>query len=232
VTLDAKSLRFEASRRQSLADAVVFRRWVGTLVAACWVAVVTLMYAAKAFDPMLAKKGGGPLAAGANGWEADLHVPWSAGITLPGAPFAYAVLAAAYFAGAPGAVFRTRNMPPGRADAVRAVGRYVAAPLVWLVPATAVFAATYLAATREGSGFTHTPAFKVLVIVVCLLTAGALAATVHRTGQWRARSVHGGYPTGFLAMGRCSAANRRRVRVRRPPARKPARRCPRRPRAR
>ena len=34
-----------------------------------------------------------------------------------------------------------------------------------------------------------------------LLGAVAIGATVHRVGQWRARSVHGGYATGFLAMG-------------------------------
>ena len=34
-----------------------------------------------------------------------------------------------------------------------------------------------------------------------LLHLIAIAGTVHRTGQWRARTAHAGYPTGFAAMG-------------------------------
>ena len=128
VTLDAKALRFEASRRQSPRDAAAFRRWVIVLVAGCLAAVVLLMHLGDVVEPMLASKSG-PYGVGPTGWEADLRVPWSAGVNLPGAPFAYAVLAAAYFVAAPGSVFRTRGMPEDRADAVRAVGRYMIAPL-------------------------------------------------------------------------------------------------------
>jgi hypothetical protein len=202
VTLDAKALRFENARRQSPADAGSFRRWVGALVVAVALALVGFVYAFGGVYELIVHKpspfAAAPLAGGAQ----DLLVPWSAGIGLPGALFVYGAMLAACLVAAPGTIFRPGDLPARQADAVTALGRYVAAPLAWLLPAAIVFAAAVVAERWEEDGrFARTPAFMVMVGTYSLLAIVAVGATVHRTGQWRARTRHAGYPAGFAAMG-------------------------------
>jgi hypothetical protein len=133
-------------------------------------------------------------------YEADLLIPWSAGITLAPTLFACALVLGFYVAGSPRSIFRTRGLPPDYADTVEAIGDYAAAPLVFLLPATAGYAAVvWLDTAPDVFGRDALEATAALASSLLLLLA--VGGTVYRTGQWRARTTHRGYPTGFLAMG-------------------------------
>jgi hypothetical protein len=135
------------------------------------------------------------------GWAQDAVVPWSAGVTLPFALFAYAALLAVYFVSTPRAVLRSGGAPQGQAEGVRAIGLFASAPLLWLVLATMLFLAAYLPTIPPDSKFFNSAAFMVLTWLWFLVAVASLGFTVFRTGQWRARIAHGGYPTGLLGMG-------------------------------
>jgi hypothetical protein len=205
-TSDTKAIRYDNAKPQSARDAAVFRRWVGVLVGLCLMVPVILIYRegglktlaiepGSAFGPMFGAKGMMP------GWAQDAVVPWAAGMTLPFALVVYAVLIAAYVVSAPGAVLRSKGLSPDQAKSVRAIGLYVSAPLVWLALATGLFLALYVPAVQPDSKFGRSVAFGVLIWISFLVGVMSLGFTVYRTGQWRARITHGGYPTGFLGMG-------------------------------
>jgi len=78
---------------------------------------------------------------------------------------------------------------------------YASAPLVWLALSTAMFLAAYLPTTDPDSKFGNSIAFQVMTWLWFLVGVLSLGFTVYRTGQWRARTTHAGYPTGFLGMG-------------------------------
>ena len=199
VTLDLKALRLEAAKPQSARDAILFRRWLAGLVAACLTGLAGLLIAAGGIAEIVVQKPGVFAASALPGWEQDLGVPWSAGVALPGAIFAYAVLTAVVLTAAPAAIFRTAGMSPRAAEAARAIGCYAAAPLLWLMPAAAAFAALWALAELD-----RPPSERLtlgLAAAWILLALLALGGTVYRTGQWRARVTHGGYGSGFLAMG-------------------------------
>ena len=206
VTLDAGALRHEDARRQSPRDAASFSCSVTVAVVGCALAVVGLISAENGFRAMALSDDDAPSVMGRTavaGAELDMRLPWSAGLMLPGAPYAYAALCAVVLVAASGSVFRTREMDGRRANAARAMGRYAVAPLVWLVPAVATFLVNDALASREegGRAYRNSAAFVMLFGLSWLFAAVAVVATVHRTGQWRARLTHGGYGTGFLAMG-------------------------------
>jgi hypothetical protein len=205
-TSDVRPIRYDYAKPQSARDAAVFRRWVGVLLALCLMVPVVLVYRLGGLKEMAVEPGSafGPIwgaRAMLPGWAQDAVVPWSAGITLPFALFAYAVLLAAYIVSAPAAVLRSKGLPSVQAENVRAIGIYGSAPLVWLALSTALFLAAYLPTLQPGSKFGNSLASIVLTGMWFLVGVLSLGFTVYRTGQWRARTAHGGYPTGFLGMG-------------------------------
>ena len=131
----------------------------------------------------------------------DLLVPWSAGVTLRPALFAYATLFAFYVAGATRPVFRTSGLSPDYADTVESISAYAAAPLAFLLPAAAGFALVSALDLYDEFGPRPGKLAPVLVVASVLLLLLGVGSAVHRTGQWRARTAHAGYPTGFAAMG-------------------------------
>jgi hypothetical protein len=200
-TFDVNAIRYDAAKPQSARDAAVFRRWVGGLLGACLAVVVGLIYGKRGIEKLAVEPGTifGPMFGGRGtiaGWAQDAVVPWSAGITLPFALFVYAALLAAYLVSAPGAVLRSKSHSPEQAESIRAIGRYVAAPLAWLVLAMVLFLAWLLPTTEPNA-----PLYLVLTGLWVLLGAASFGLTVFRTGQWRARASHGGHPTAFLGMG-------------------------------
>jgi hypothetical protein len=181
----------------------VFRRWVAAHLAVCFGGLAVLAIVSGAHEELVVDPTA-VFAAGAvplTGLMQDLHVPWWAGLSLEPAVIGYAMLAAVALANAPAAVFRTRGMPADGAEAAQAIGRYAAGPLVWLVPATAVFIAHWFISERDGSSEIPRLTLALASAVWFLLALMAVAATVVRTGQWRARVTHGGFASGALAAG-------------------------------
>jgi hypothetical protein len=198
MTVDAKVLRHETAKPQSVRDAIVFRRWVAVLVVAS-AAIVTVMFVQTGgLTESIVHRNSA--FSGLPRYTADYAVPWSAGVTLSAAIYGFVTLASICIVLAPGAVFRTRGMLPEQAETAQALGAYVTAPLVWLLPAALSFACVIWV---DAPGSPVTPIFRVvaiLTLVWCVLAIVAVGFTVHRTGQWRARVMRGGYPTGFAAM--------------------------------
>jgi hypothetical protein len=206
VTADSQALRMEAAKEQSVRDAARFARWVALSLSVCFVAVVVLIVHENGIREMAVQP---PSQSGVgwrmSGWEQDLLVPWSAGIVLWPALFAYPVLLAFYFTGAPAAIFRARGISADRAGTVAAIGRYAAAPL-FLVPLAALLlgaaALLILVSERSGSKSMLPPAIMIVAgILFYLLLLVAILGTVYRTGQWRSRTTDHTWFTGFLAMG-------------------------------
>jgi hypothetical protein len=205
ITVDARSLRHEAAKPHSAGDGVTFRRWVTVPVAAGSVGLSLLLISLGAIEDAVVQQAELFRFRGIDrvptGFEQDFLVPWSAGVALRPALFGYAVLVAVYVSGAPGPIFRRGGMPSGRAEAARAMGDYAAAPLVWLLPATATFAAAaWLSGELDGS-YEESRFFPAVAGAGWLLAVLGLGGAVYRTGQWRARVTRRGYATGFSAMG-------------------------------
>jgi hypothetical protein len=202
VTADSKILRHEAAKPQSPHDAAVFRRWVAAVAALCFAAGVIMLIETGAIVE-LAGQDQSPFAllSQPRGWMLDVLVPWWAGVTLQPALFGYAVTLAVYSVGATRPIFRTRGLLADYAETVEAISGYVVAPLVWLLPATAGYSLVLWLDATEPHPISRTWVGPVLMIVTGLLAVLAIAGTVYRTGQWRARTAHAGYATGFAAMG-------------------------------
>lgn len=201
VTIDAKSLRNEAAKPQSPGDAAVFRRWVCAVLALCFAAVVTLILLNDGHLEWAVQKPS-PFAPGTQmpGYMQDLLVPWSAGMTMPPALFLYALLLSTYVVSAVGRVIRARDLPPDYQQSVKAIGRYMTAPLAWLLPGIMGYLVLFWLESQDAR-FDRSPLFPVLIGGSFLLLLLGIGSTVHRVGQWKARVTHRGYATGFLAMG-------------------------------
>lgn len=204
VTLDLKSIRHEAAKPQSARDAAVFRRCLTAVVTPCLAGLAVVIILNEGIEELVVQKRtayGAMVSGGLTGWQQDLLVPWSAGIALPGALFVYAALAAAVTTRAPAAVVRAPGSGLQQVEAARAIGGYSAAPLAWLAPAMAAFVLAVLVGP-DRNGIPESPRlFPIASGTWCLLALLAFGGTVYRTGQWRVRITHGGYATGFLAMG-------------------------------
>lgn len=206
VTADSAALRMEAAKEQSVRDAVWFTRWVAASLSLCFVAVVALIVHEGGIEDMAVQpRSQSRSALPMSGWEQDALVPWSAGIVLRPVPFACAILLAFYVAGAPAAIFRTRGMSPDRAETVKAIGHYAAAPMfLILLAALVIGAAVALIQTFEHVA-RPSVMLPVLVLLIMLLSGliglVAFVGTVYRTGHWRARTTDHGGPAGFLAAG-------------------------------
>lgn len=198
VTIDSKQLRHETAKAQSRRGAAAFRRWIAVLLTICFAAAIVMLLLGDGIEAIVVVHEPSVFARlSMEGYEIDLLVPWSAGIALRPAPFAYALVLGFYVAGATRSIFRTNRLSPDYADTVESIGDYVAAPLAWLVPAAAGCAAL-LWIDEE---FAATQLVTALITISLFLGLLALGGTIFRAGQWRARTTHGGYPTGFLAMG-------------------------------
>ena len=200
VTLDHRSLRHETARPQSPRDAAAFRRCVAAVLAACFVVLISPFLLDNELSSELAHAVPFSVEAMQSpGWLQDLVVPWFAGVLLRPSLFGCVVGLAWYVAGAGRAVFRSARSAGTYADTVEAIGDYVAAPLVLLVPATVSFASLYV---REvygpfGRGGQLT---VILIIVTWLLVLAAFGGTLIRVGQWRARTTHRGFATALLSI--------------------------------
>ena len=204
VAVDSKSLGQETAKDQSPRDAAVFRRWVAAALALCGAGAVVMLLesgviADLQLDPSPVLLWFGRMA----GPMQDLLVPWSAGILWRPALFGYAIALAFYVAGATRPIFRTRGQSGEYADTVESIGAYAAAPLVLVLFGTAGYALVAALETYVGIRFIARIWFPaaVLVILSFLLLILGVALTLYRTGQWRARTAHAGYPTAFAAMG-------------------------------
>lgn len=204
VTIDSKLLSQETAKAQSPKDAAAFRRWVAAALALCFAgAVVMLIESGAMADAMIDRSLNLPFYTRWPGLAQDLAVPWSAGVVWRPALFAYAALLAFYVAGATRPIFRTRGMSLDYADTVGAIGTYASAPLALILLGAAGYAAVATLETYVEIRFiarVWLPA-AITVIVSFLLLIFGVVLTVYRTGQWRARTAHAGYPTGFAAMG-------------------------------
>jgi hypothetical protein len=202
MTLDAKILRHEAAKPQSPVEAIRFRRIVMLFVAVCLVALGKVLIDDEFITDNVVQKPSLVRAWPLPGYAQDLAVPWSAGVSIRSAWLVYPMLAAIWIVAAPAAVFRTKRMPQEQAQAGKAMGAYVSAPLVWLVPAVAAYLTSRWVhepggnASSRGSPLLLTSLAVTWLVLVIL----AVGSTAHRTGQWKARVTRSGYATGFLAM--------------------------------
>ena len=203
VTADAASLRYEVAKQQRPRDGASFRRWVAVILSACFAAGVGVVIAAGGIKEAAVDRD--EFSSGTmQPWTQDLFVPWSAGVVIRPALFAYTTLLAFHLAGVPRSIFRTHGMPEHYRQTVEAISGYVVAPLVLLLPATVGFAALFFLLRHPYAEWAErgplAAILQVLLIVGGVLAFAAVASTVHRTGQWRARTAHAGYPTGFAGM--------------------------------
>ncbi len=202
VTVDRRSLRHEAAKPQSAADADVFRRWVTTVVALCFAVFATMLILGDGIQFVTIEKV--PSFSGVPpqpGYVQDLVVPWSAGVTLWPALYGYGLLLAMYMTGATLPVLKRPGITAGRVDTAHAIARYTTAPLVWLLPAAVGYAILFRPWITNDTRVRGSLGFTTLAIVSFLSVVFALLATVYRTGQWRARVTHGGNVSGLLGTG-------------------------------
>ena len=204
VTVDSKQLAQETAKTQSPRDAAAFLWWVGLAMTACFVAAVVMLVesgaiAEAAVDPQTNFR----MVTRWPGLVQDLVVPWSAGIARREWLFFCAALLGFYVAGAPRAVIRTGAPSSDFADTVRAIGAYAAAPLTFVAFGAAGYSLVAVLETYVGvaSVVRNWLPAGILIILSFLLIVLGVAFTVYRTGQWRARTAHAGYPTGFGGMG-------------------------------
>jgi len=202
VTGDGKALRQEAAKEQSARDGAWFRRWVAAVLAACCLFIAGAMVEKDALKDMVVQPhfvysatGGMP------GWQQDLVVPWSAGLVIRPAFFVYAVLVAFYVSRAPGLVLHTRGMAPDYAEAVRAIGGYVSAPLFWILPCLVGYVAAFWLMQSYDAMVRRTPLVPIVICLAFLVGVAGVVATVYRTGQWRARTTDHSFLTGLLGAG-------------------------------
>jgi hypothetical protein len=200
ITSDVKSLRHEAAKPQSPSDAAAFRWWVVACLVLGFGVVIGALHTTRTRSTILrqfwSEVGAEELPRVALG----LTVPWLAGVALPGAWAGYALVVVAFVARAPAAVIRTTGMAPQQVDAAQAMGAYVSAPLVLLLPAGVVFAVIVRLPPADALTLAGTKTLVLLVMTWPLLTLISLAATAHRTAQWRARVTRSGYAAGLPAM--------------------------------
>jgi hypothetical protein len=172
---------------------------VAVVLAACCLFIAAAMIEGNALNDVVVQPQMRFVATGAlPGWEQDLVVPWSAGMVIRPAFLMYAVLLAFHFAAAPGSVLRTRGMPADYAEAVRAIGGYLSAPLFWILPGLAGFLGAMWLAQSYDVIVRKTALVPVVVILSLLFGVAAVAATVYRTGQWRARTSDHSFFSGLL----------------------------------
>jgi hypothetical protein len=149
-------------------------------------------------------------------WWQDVAVPWSAGAVIwPVLPACLIVLAS-FLTGSARFVLRApRGGGAARAEAARAIGCYVTAPLALLLPATVAWGALpWLAEwiARRGDARerwhwllsmlpSRDGAYSLRLIAATFLAAAAIALTVARTGQWASRLSYAGGPRKLLAVG-------------------------------
>ena len=204
VCADSRSLSHETAKSQSPRDAAVFRRWVAAALAVCFCGVVVMLIESGALADAVVDPSPGFMRFGRSArLVQDLLVPWCAGILWRPALFGYATAFAVYAAGATRPIFRTRGLSADYADTGEAIGAYAAAPLVLVLFGTAGYGLVAALETYVEIRFIANvwmPA-AILVIFSFLLLIFGVALTVYRTGQWRARTAHAGYPTGFAGMG-------------------------------
>jgi hypothetical protein len=204
VSVDSRTLSQETAKAQSPRDAAVFRRWVAAALAICFAGVVVMLIESGAIaDATLDRSIDLRFYTRWPGVVEDLAVPWSAGIVWRPALFVYTVAFAIYVAGATRPIFRTRGLSPDYAETVQAISAYTTAPLVLVLLGTAGYglvAALETYVDVAALARLWLPAGITVVVSFLLLILG-VALTVYRTGQWRARTAHAGYPMGFAAMG-------------------------------
>jgi len=202
VTADSNSLRHETAKAQSPRDATAFGRWVAVLLALLFAGIVALVVHEDALRDIVVRPPSARFPTWQlNGLQQDILVPWSAGVTMPWALFAYATALAFYTAAAPRSLFRTRGLTPEYAETVRAIGGYCCAPLMLALPAAALYAGTAWLAIVSGEVFRRNSALPLVLVGVAFgLLFAAVGGTVYRTAQWRARTTHGGFATGLLAI--------------------------------
>ncbi|MDB5321707.1 MAG: hypothetical protein JWN40_3338 [Phycisphaerales bacterium] len=198
-TLDAKSIRYEASKPQESADGRAFARVTASVVAVALLAVFAAAVFADDGLAFLAIQPPNPFAnpfgrapAPMDAHWLDLAVPWSAGATLPPVLPICLILLAFYLSSVQRAVFRL----PGRASA-QGLSYYTAAPLLLLLPALACSIVAALLA--EGKIFNEYGPFPALTMALApigaLLYLAGVLGTLYRVGQWLTRTRH----CGFLA---------------------------------
>jgi hypothetical protein len=198
VTVDAASLRYEVAKQQRPRDGASFRRWVAVALGACFAAVLGVVIAAGGIRELAV--GRAEFLSGAlPRWTQDFVVPWSAGVVIPPALFLYSTVFAFYVAGVPRSIFRSRGSSEDHRQTVKAISGYVVAPLLLFLPATAGYVLIYFLEGQDKWARWRVLA-TILAIGSFILVLAAVAGTVWRTGQWRARTAHAGYPTGFGGM--------------------------------
>jgi hypothetical protein len=199
-SVDAQSVRHEASKPQDVADGRAFGRVTGCIVA---IALLAVFAAAVFVDQGLAFLAVQPTSPFANpfgrapvGMDAhllDLEVPWSAGATLAPVLPVCLILLAFYVCSVQRAVFRMpADSPESHRQRATALSYYTAAPLVLLLPALACSMLAALLA--EGKIFKEVGPFPKLTLVLAplgaLLYLAAVLGTLYRVGQWLIRTRH------------------------------------------
>ena len=194
----SRTLAYEAGKPQDPADARLFARITGALVA---LTLLVPFFAAMAdaggmsFVAMPPNDSRGPWL---RGWHQDLLVPWAAGVTLwPGAA-ACIVLYGFYVVRAARPMFRVGLAPSVRPERAEAISLYATAPLALLpLAAITLWGTAIVVSYLQGASLSF-EAGMVLVLLSLVIATIAVIAPCVRVGQWLARVRRGGFVTGVL----------------------------------
>ena len=167
VSVGSRKLADAAGRKHALADAKIFARLTGVILAIALVGIFFVTFGRGAIWRLaISAQTGWPPAPRRPVWVEELLVPWSAGVTLfPVAPVMLVVFAFALI-GAARRLFASKD----------AIGCYAVAPLVWLVPVG------FLVACLIGSEEVvpdRIVAVAMLLLAICIAAYGILRRLVH-----------------------------------------------------
>ncbi len=196
VLVGNRALAYETVKPQDPADAQLFARVTGALVA------ITLLVP---FAAMMADEGGvGFLAVPENdargpwltGWMQDLIVPWAAGITLWPVPVVCLIALGFALPRAAGPMFRSQARANVRPERAAAIASYATAPLAILPLAVAALWGSAIVMWLVRDRPIGAQGTLLLVFAGLLIAAVAVGGTLVRVGHWLARVRLGGLLTG------------------------------------
>jgi hypothetical protein len=199
VTIDSKRIRHELARPQDARDARWFRVANAVVLSIALLSIAGIAAAEWGLHPIAVKPvslWSGSASEPLPGWQQDVAVPWCAGMTLLPAIPLYLTLLAIYLTGVSQPPMRLKKYPPEYQSRARALAKYAAAPLAWLLATGALYAFAYVLRHESKANDQDARLFRGPILaaefLAGLVAAAALFMSVRRPGEWITRSYHAG----------------------------------------
>lgn len=207
ITLGSRKLAHEAAKPQDPRDGAAFVRVTGVLLSILLLAGAIVLARETSFwrePPVIHGISSSQVMFGGQAppaWLLDLGIPWAAGVTVWPIPAICLVFLAFHCAGVARTVFRVpKEALQEQRDRAVALGSYVSAPLVLLIPAYVILSCgLYLARSELKEEFLFHAAMITMVWGGGLLIPSLLLCHVVRVAQWVKRTRHCGPGRALLA---------------------------------